>query len=891
MGIYNLDRIFSPKSIAVFGASERQGAIGTAVMNNLIRDNGYAGTVIPINGRYRKVAGLDCFASLDDLQQTVDLAVIATPIATVPDIVQSCSQKGLAGAVIISSGGKEIGATGRGMEQRIHAAAGENLRLIGPNCVGIFSAKCGMNASFAAHTPIDGGLAFISQSGAVCTAVLARSLRERIGLRYFVSLGSMLDVDFGDLIDYFGTDPKVSSIIMYAESISSVRKFMSAARSVARVKPIIVFKSGKTAAGAAAAVSHTGAMTGEDAVYDAAFDRAGIIRVHTFEEMFDCAEFLSRQARPQGQKLGVITNAGGPGVMAVDALSQLGGELADLSPSTIAKLNNLLPGHWSHRNPVDILGDAGPARFREAAEILIDSKEIDGLLVIYAPVAMSASQAVAAELAGLVVRRSFPTVASWVGGVDIPTDRAVLTDAGIACFDTPERAVRAFMNLCRYTKKIKMLGEIPDRCHRKIVFDRAAATAIVKNGLEQKPALLTETESKQLLSAYGINVNRTETAGSATEAVAIAESLKWPVVMKIISRDISHKSDVNGVRIGLDGPEAVRNAYTSLIDDAKQNCPTARIDGIAVQEMIPKGAYELIVGAKQDADFGPVILFGLGGILTEIVKDTAIGLPPLNRQLAHRLIERTRVFRLLRGYRNVPPVNMDGITELLVRFSQLLTDFPEIVELDMNPVLFTDGVPVAVDARVLLAQSARSAPLHLVISPYPEDQESAAVDKDGNAFFIRPIRPEDASLLVDHFRTLSPRSVYLRFFTPVKELSAMMLRRLTQIDYDREIALVAMQETTVGEQMLGVSRVINEPGGTSAEFAVAIGDPWQGKGIGAALLTRCLKIATERGLKTVHGTVLSENTQMLKLGKKLGFKILSQEGGEYDLTIDIKKGA
>jgi acetyltransferase len=886
MSVENLEKIFQPKSIAVVGASERKGSVGAALMHNLI-ERGFAGEIHPINPNHKKIWKLPSCPSIKDLEVPVDLAVISTPIALVPQIVKDCVDVGVGGAVIISAGGKEIGEQGKKLEAAIQKEVGHSgLRIIGPNCVGVMSGRSKLNASFSNQMPLSGKMAFISQSGAICTAILDLSIKENIGFSYFVSLGDMLDVDFGDMIDYLGGESEVSSIVMYVESLTNFRKFMSAARAVSQVKPIIVLKAGRTQAGALAAASHTGAMAGEDSVYDAAFQRAGILRVKTFEELFDCAELLAKQPKPAGPGLAIITNAGGPGVMATDALSDFGYEPVSLSTETFQKLDEILPPYWSKRNPIDMLGEAKPELYRKVVEICINAKEVNGLLIMSAPQALADTAEVAAALVDLIREKPIPIITSWVGGGNMQTGRDIFNQAGIPTFDTPERAVRAFMDIYRFSKNIEMLQQIPSRFPRELKFDRKKAKDMIQAGLETKNRLLTEMEAKELLSAYGIPVDPMESAVDKEEAVNKAEAMGFPVVLKINSRDITHKSDANGVLLDLKNESEVRNAFDRIIKNAQAYSPNARIDGVAIQPMRKRPDYELILGAKQDRDFGPVILFGMGGILTEVLEDRAIALPPLNRLLAKRLMEGTKVYRLLQGYRDIPPARIPLLEEILIRLAQLVTDFSEIAELDINPLFVNEKNACAIDARVLLKPSQTPAPLHLVISPYPDQLEERTRTKTGIDIFVRPIRPEDAPLLVELFESLSPKSVYRRFFTPMKRLPHSMLARFTQIDYDRHIALVALSVSKSKESMLGVSRVIMERNQKVAEFSVIVSDPWQGKGIGAALLQRCLAIAKDRGIEKVMGTVLAENTQMLALGKKLGFTINRVLGvGEYELSL------
>ncbi|MGB6281839.1 MAG: acetate--CoA ligase family protein, partial [Syntrophobacteria bacterium] len=784
MGLYNLDKIFEPESIAVVGASEKEGSIGSVHVQNLIQ-GGYQGKIFPVNPHYTSTHGLKAYPSISRIDHAVDLAIIAIPISSVPSVIRECAQVRVGGAIVVSAGGKETGPQGREIEDRIRREAETGgLRIIGPNCLGIICPGRKLNASFAAHMPQSGKVAFISQSGAICTAILDLALKEEIGFSHFVSIGSMLDVDFGDLIDYLGNYPEVNSILLYIESLTNFRKFMSAARAVSRVKPIVVLKSGRSPAGARAAASHTGAMVGEDAVYDAAFKRAGIVRVQTFGELFDCAELMAKQPRPKGPRLGIITNAGGPGVMAADSLAEYGAEPARLEQETIEQLNELLPPFWSHSNPIDVLGDASPERYAKAVDICLKAKELNGLLLILTAQGMTNPAEVAELLTQKLKAKPCPVFASWMGGMEVEKGRDILNHAGIPTYDTPESAVKAFMYMHEYSCNLQMLQEIPPKLAKELHFDRDWARAIIDEELKSGNGILTEIESKSLLTAYGIPVIHTEVATSVEEAKRLATHMGYPIVVKVHSPDIVHKTEAGGVQLDLYSEAAVSVAYRKTIKNARAYNPEAKILGVTLQPMIQRPDYEILLGAKRDENFGPVILFGMGGVLTELLKDWSIGLPPLNRSLARKLMESTRAYSLLKGYRNKPGANLALLEEMIIRLSQLLEDFPEIVELDMNPVIVNEGRPCAVDARVILKPSEVPAPLHLVISPYPAQYESQTVVKDGLAVFIRPIKPEDAPALLDLFHALSPTSVYYRFFSPMKSLSASMLARFTQIDYD-----------------------------------------------------------------------------------------------------------
>ncbi|HSL60400.1 MAG TPA: bifunctional acetate--CoA ligase family protein/GNAT family N-acetyltransferase [Desulfotignum sp.] len=887
MSTHNLNRMFCPKNVALIGASEKQGSVGCALMKNLLAGREKF-EVFPVNPRHKKIFDLRAFSRIQDIDGPVDMAVIATPLWKVPDLVHDCGKKGVAGTVIISSGGRETGAKGQALEEQILTAAqNSDLRIIGPNCLGVVNTAMSLNASFAHLPPLPGNIAFLSQSGAVCTSVLDLAHQKNVGFSHFVSLGSMADVDFGDMIDYLGSLTTVGSILMYMENITNIRNFMSAARAVSRIKPIIVLKSGRSRAGAKAAASHTGAMATEDALYDAAFERAGILRVNEFEELFDCAEFLAKQQRPKGSGLTIITNAGGPGVMAADALASHGLEPARLGSVTLGQLNRILPENWSRNNPIDILGDTPPAAYIQTAEICAAAPETDALLLICSPAGTMDTHALAQSLVPRLKTVSCPIFTAWIGGDNVAKARQVFNQAGIVTCDSAERAVKAFKHLYEYDRNINRLTQIPIRTDTRLIIHRETAQNIIDTALAAENTCLLENRAKALLNAYGIPVNDTHIAATEQMAIELANQIGFPVVLKICSRDIAHKSDCNGVVLDLKTPQDVSDAYKKIISDAKTGFPDADITGVTVQAMQDRPDYELIVGTKKDPQFGPVILFGMGGILTEIFKDVAMGLPPLNRMLARHLIEKTDISKVLKGFRNIAGIDMARMEELLIRVARLVTDFPEIRALDINPLMVKNGVLSAVDARVFIEPAQISAPMHLIISSYPWQYESQAETVDGQPFFIRPIRPSDADLLIDHFHSLSSRSVYMRFFSPLKQLSKEMLIRLTQIDYDREIALVALMGKGVDQKMAGVCRIIVFPDKTQGEFALAISDDWQGKGIGASLLRQCLKASQKMGIRRVMGVVLAENTQMLKLGRKLGFAIKRMPGGgEYELIIE-----
>ncbi len=882
-----LDYFFKPGAIAIVGASSKEGSIGFTLLNNLQKD-GFAGPVYPINPKHDEIMGLKAYPSVIAVGSPIDLVIIAVPIHEVPAVMKECGEAQVKGAIIISAGGKEVGEEGARIEEEIRAEAKRGgIRYLGPNCMGILSPVNNLNASFAAHSAEPGSLALLSQSGAVCSAILDRAAIEKIGFSHFVSIGSMADLDFADMIDYLGNDRDARSIIIYMENMTRHRKFMSAARSVSRVKPIIVVKSGRSEAPAKAAASHTGSLAGRDDAYNAAFRRAGIIRVDTISQLFSCAQALGKMQRPIGSNLAFITNAGGPGVMAVDALSNWGFEPAQLSPETFRKLDEFLPAFWSRGNPIDILGDAPPDRYVRAVRICLEARELSGLIVILTPQAMTDPTGVARALANEIKDRSKRFMAVWMGARDVEAGIRILNEAGIPTFDTPEEAVDTFMHMYSYTRNLELLQETPPSFPHEIYVNKRQARTFINECIRRGQRVLTEVESKAILSAYGIPVNRTVAASSSQAAAEAAKNMGFPVVVKIFSPDITHKSDVDGVRLNLKSEQDVAAAFDEITSRAAGMKPGARITGVTVQSQVKKSEIELIVGSKRDPQFGPLLLFGMGGVLTEVLKDSAVALPPLNLLLARRLMERTRVYRLLQGYRNIPAADVDRTAEFLVRVSQLVSDFPEIVELDLNPVAISNGRPVAIDARMVVEASETVAPRHLIISPYPNQYESEWLLADGTPVLIRPMKPEDEFMVKDLLDNCSAETIYFRYFSVVKNWPHESLVRFTQYDYDREIGIAAIGLPPGPSTMMGVGRLVMPPDRPDAEFAVIIGDPWQGKGLGEKLIERVIEIARENGVQTLVGDVLPENEKMLSLVRKLGFRQLRLEEGTCRVELDL----
>ena len=878
---HSLDPIFKPRSVAVLGASATPGSVGAILMRNLLT-HPFGGVVYPVNPTRHAVQGVRCYPDLASVPEVPDLVLIATPAATVPDLVAQCAARGVPAGIIISAGFSELGAEGRALEQRIRAVRG-TMRLIGPNCLGVIHPPSNLNASFAASMAQPGRVALLSQSGAICTSILDWANQKHLGFSSFVSVGAMLDVDFADLIDYFADDPRTSSIILYMESIGDVRKFLSATRSAARTKQVIVVKSGRHEAGARAAASHTGALAGADAVFEAAFRRAGCLRVTTIPDLFSMSEILSTQPAPRGPALAIVTNAGGPGVMATDELMTRGGVLAPLSEASLAALNAALPAFWSHANPVDLLGDATGQRYSVAVETCLADDGVDGVLVLLTPQAMTDPTDVAQRLARLAPTRK-PLLACWLGGSDVREGRDCLSRAGIPAFDSPEAAIRAFLHMVQYRRNQELLYEAPAALPEDWQPDSATARAIIAQARAEGRTLLDEVEAKALLRAYGLPVVPTEAAESADEAVRHAEALGYPVVLKMRSRTITHKSDVGGVRLNLPNEAAVRGAFDAIRDSVTQAVGAGAFEGVSVQPMIRDKGYELIVGSSLDIQFGPVILFGAGGVLVEILHDSSIGLPPLNRSLARRLIERTRIFRALQGVRGEASVDLAALEMLLVRFSQLLCDINDLAEVDLNPVLASPRTLVALDARVLLTATGQRP--RLAITPYPNQYTAPFTLRDGTVVTVRPIRPEDEALIIDLHARHSEHTIRMRFFSLVKTLTRDSLIRLCHLDYDREMALIAVEGPGQvegrgeGPRCLGVSRYYLDPETGLAEFALVVGDAHQRQGLGRHLLERLVEIARERGVRRLEGQVLAENGPMLALTASLGFVVQQPRGVE-----------
>lgn len=878
-----LDAIFSPRSVALVGATEKHGSVGRTILRNLIASP-FGGTVYPVNTRRRNVLGIRAYPRVLDIPEPIDLAVIVTPAVAVPDIIGECVEAGVKGAIIISAGFKEVGPEGAALEKRILEQARKGrMRIIGPNCLGVMNTQSGLNATFAGAMAQPGSLGFVSQSGALCTAVLDWSFSESVGFSAFVSIGSMLDVGWGDLIDHLGNDPKTKAIVLYMESIGDARSFLSAAREVALSKPIIVIKAGRTEAAAKAAASHTGALAGSDEVLDAAFRRCGVIRVNRISDLFNLSEVLGRQPKPKGPRLTILTNAGGPGVLATDALISNGCELASLSESTMEELNQILPAHWSHNNPIDVLGDADAQRYAAALDVAARDPNSDGMLVILTPQDMTDPTQTAEQLKPYAHGTGKPILASWMGGADVAPGVAILNKAGIPTFDFPDTACIAFSYMWRYSYNLRSLYETPSGYSGLEIENRVRTKAgeLIEGVRSSGRTLLTEAESKELLRLYSIPTVPTVVATSPEEAARAASSLGFPVVLKLHSETITHKTDVGGVLLNLADEAAVRDAFEAIEASVHRAAGEGHFLGVTVQPMIRLEGYELIVGSSIDPQFGPVLLFGTGGQLVEVFKDRALALPPLNTTLARRMIEQTKIYTALKGVRGRRPVDLAGLERLMVQFARLVVEQPWVREIDINPLLASETQLLALDARVLLhdPETPEADLPRLAIRPYPAQYISHWRSPDDLEVTFRPIRPEDEPRIVDFHETLSEGSVYLRYFHAMKLSQRVAHERLTRIcfiDYDREMAFVAEGDPAGDDQhreIWAVGRLSKLPGTSDGEYALLVTDRYQHKGLGTELMRRLIQYARDENLQRLVADVLTENTGMRRLCEKFGFKL------------------
>lgn len=893
MGIRKLSSIFRPQRIALIGVKNEPKSVGGITLSNLV-GGGFKGVVYPVNPNHEAVLGIQCYPNVASLPKTPDLAVITTGAKMVPQLIRECGEAGINGIIIMSAGFKEIGEEGRKLEEQVKAEKDKfpEMRVLGPNCLGVIVPSMQMNVSFAADMPKSGHVAFISQSGALCTSVLDWALEENLGFSYFVSIGNSMDVSFGDLIDYFGQDPNTKSIVLYVESITKARSFMTAARAFARKKPIIVFKAGRFPESAKAAASHTGAIASGDSIYNAVFRRAGIARVFDIGDIFDFTDLMGRKRIPKGANLAIVTNAGGPGVMATDTLIANNGKLCELSDETMEKLNDLLPHYWSHGNPIDVLGDASPERFTKATRIVLKDNGVDAVLVILTPQAMTDPTGTAREIIKISESTNKPIMAAWLGGRSMNEGIEIFNNAGIAVFQTPEQAIRAFMTLVRYARNLDALFETPKDVPVSFSYDRKKQREHFVSEIFPEDKILTEDDSKSLLKGYGIKTTQPVIAESEKQAAEVAKEIGYPVVMKIHSADITHKSDVGGVALNLENEDMVKATFRTMMSSISKKMPEAGLEGVTIQPMIDtREAVELILGIKKDPVFGTVLLVGMGGTQAELFKDTTLGFPPLNERLARQMLESLTIYPLLTGYRGSEPKNIDKIVEVMIRMSYLAADYPEIEELDINPIIVTKKDAIALDARIVIDQDILHKDLpeysHLLIHPYPEKYVKKSELSDGTPVLLRPIKPEDEPLWLDLLGSCSKESIYSRFRYNFHYDSHEIATQFCFIDYAREIAIVSEVEEDGKKRLSGVGRLIADPDHETVEYAVLITDRWQHRDLGTILTEYCLEIANNWNLNKIIAQTTTDNKPMIGVFRKLNFKLNFNSDGSVDVEKEL----
>jgi len=881
MRLSDVDQLFIPDAVAVFGASDREGSVGGTVLRNLSA-GGFRGAAYAINPKYDSLAGQPCYKDLAALDKHVDLALIATPASAVPGILDQCGEFGVRAAVVHSAGFAECDERGAMLEERLVEAARRNrIRVLGPNCLGVMRPSHGLNATFGNELPRTGHVALVSQSGAVCTAMLDWSGPRRLGFSAVVSLGAAADVDFGDILDYLALDPQTHSILLYVEGVRDARRFMSGLRAAARLKPVIVVKSGRHSAGSRAAKSHTGAWVGSGEVFRAVMERGGAVQVDRLWQLFAAAQVFGAGRRLAGNRIAIITNGGGPGVLAADRAMDHGLMMAELSDATREKLEQALPEHWSHGNPVDVIGDAPPERFRAAVDACLADDGVDGVLALFAPLANCDPTAFATEVVTVAKKTRKPVLTCWMGATRVAEGHALFSENGIPHFDSPEVAMDAMSYLAEQQRTRKLLMQSPGPVSQQVAPDVEGARLIIEGVMAEGHKTLGTIEAKAILSAFRIPTTQAVLSRSPNEALMAAQALGFPVVMKINSPDIRHKSDVDGVRLSLSDAQSVRRAFTELTERAQKLRPEAHIQGVTVEQMVPtRAARELMVGVTRDAIFGPVISFGAGGLDMEFLEDRALGLPPLNAFIIQTMIEHTRVARLMGAYSNMPPMNRQALSRILQRVSEMVCELPEIIGMEINPLIGNDVDVIAVDARIHVDYRPPQQALygHMAIHPYPQHLIEHVPLPDGSDLIIRPIRPEDAQLEQTFVRSLSEQTKYFRFMQAIKELTPEMLVRFTQIDYDREMALIGVVEEQGQEVQVGVARYMSRPGGDTCEFAIVVCDECRGRGIGARLMRSLMQNARSRGLRIMEGEVLTANNRMLALVKSLGFRIETDRG-------------
>jgi acetyltransferase len=871
-----LRALFEPRSVALVGASMDEAKVGGRVMGNLL-EAGFQGRLFAVNPKYSSVRGVPCVASVADLPEPVDLAVVVTPARTVPGVIEQCGRAGIRAAVVITAGFSETGPEGAALEMRLLENAHRyGVRILGPNCLGLMRPPLGLNATFARGQALPGSLALVSQSGAVCTAMLDWATPSSVGFSSVISMGGSSDLDFGEVIDYLAADGKTEHILLYIEGVRDGRRLVSSLRAAARMKPVILMKVGRHPAGSRAAVSHTGAIVGRDDVFDAVVRRTGVVRVDTAGELVAAALALASKVHPRGDRLAVITNGGGPGVMAADRAADLNLPLATLSPATVAKLQAALPPSWSHGNPIDLIGDAGPERYRAAVAACLEDPGVDGIVAILTPQAMTEADAVARTVIDASNGSTKPVIACWMGEATVASGRNLLRSAGFSAFRLPEMAVGAFAYLAQFYRNQRALLEVPPPLVHSERPDLERARGIVRHALGEGRSVLDATESKELLDAFRIPVARSVNAANGEEAVAAAERTGYPVVMKIHSPDITHKSDVGGVRLALPNAGAVRQAYSEMMAAVARVRPGARVTGVTIEPMVTRPhARELMAGITRDSIFGPAITFGAGGIAIEVLKDRAVGLPPLNAALVDDMIRGTRVAKMLAQFRNLPPIDRAALEAVLLRVSEMAVELPEIEELDINPLVADEQGVLALDARVVVREPPEGLPRygHLAIPPYPAELTTETTLADGVRVMLRPIRPEDAELETEFIEGLSAETRRLRFQSALRSLTPSMLARFTQIDYDREMAIVAIDSKEGRDREVAVARYIRLPDGRTCDFAIVLADAWHNRGLGRRMMARLAEIARERGVARMEGQVLASNAGMLELCGKLGLDI------------------
>ncbi len=891
MSVQKLDNIFRPGRIALIGVDNNPKSIAGITLRNLI-ESGFSGVIYPIHARREAVLGIPCYPNVNSLPKKPDLAVIMSPAHEVPDLIDQCGQAGINGIIIMSAGFREAGAEGKTLEEELKQRVRKykEMRVLGPNSMGVIVPGLNLNVSFVSSTPKKGHMAFISQSGALGSALLDWAAETNVGFSFFVSIGNAMDVTFGDLIDYFGQDINTYSIILYVETLGNARRFLSAARAFARKKPIIVYKSGRFPESAQAATSHTGAMATKDTVCDALLRRAGLARVYNMENIFDFSDLVGKKKIPKGSGLAIITNAGGPGVMATDALIMQNGHLVKLSAATIEKLNKLLPPNWSHNNPVDVLGDASPLRIAKTTEIVLEDKKVNAVLVIITPQALTDPHVTARKLIDIAGKTTKLIMTSWMGGEIMRNSRNFLRASQLPSYFTPERAIQAYMTLVHYASNLEMLFETPKEIPVSISYDRDKLRRKYVKEIFPGNRILSENDSKMLITDYGISVTHPQLAKTEEEAIKIAHEKIYPVVLKIQSPDITHKSDAGGVMLNISGDDMLRSAFRQLIENVHRYKPSAVIDGVTIQKMADtKNAVELIIGFKKEEKFGTVMLVGMGGITAELFKDQRLEFPPLNERLARQMIESLKIYPLLKGYRGSPPKNIDKLIEVLIRLSYLAADYPEIEELDINPLLVTSDDVIALDARIVIDKNELGKETidyhHLLMRPYPERLVKTEKLRDGKQVILRPIKPEDEPLWLEMLGNCSKESIYHRFRYDFHFKSHEIATEFCYIDYDREMAIVAEVEQDGKRLMIGEGRLIADPDLEMAEYAVLVADRWQKKDLGFLLTEYCLQIARAVGVKRVAAETTTDNKGMLNLFKKLGFTLIFNE----DTTVTISK--